>query len=110
MKAEFIEVVTSCDSREEAEKIAEELVGRRLCACVQITGPGTSIYRWKGRVERSGEWYCTAKTRAGLLGTVENTIKSLHSYDVPEIAAVPIVGGSADYLGWIEEETRPETD
>ena len=105
MKTGFIEVVTTCKSRAEAEKIAEELVGRRACACVQITGPGTSIYRWKGRIERSEEWYCTAKTRAELLKKVEEIVRSLHSYEVPEIAALPIVGGSRDYLSWIGEET-----
>ena len=105
MKTQFIEVLTTCDSRAEAEKIAEELVGRRACACVQITGPGTSIYRWKGRIERSEEWYCTAKTGTDMLGRVEEIIKSLHSYEVPEIAALPIVGGSTDYLSWIGEET-----
>jgi periplasmic divalent cation tolerance protein len=105
MKTKFVEIVTSCESRGEAEKIAEELVERRLCACVQITGPGTSIYRWKGRIERSEEWFCTVKTRSALIGTVEETIKSLHSYEVPEIAALPIVGGSSDYLSWIGEET-----
>ena len=105
MNTRFIEVITTCDSKSEAEKIAEELVGRRACACVQITGPGLSIYRWKGRVERSEEWYCRAKTSAGLLKETEKIIKSLHSYELPEIVARPLIGGSTDYLSWIEEET-----
>jgi periplasmic divalent cation tolerance protein len=105
VKMKYIEVLTTCESRDEAQKIAEELVKQRACACVQITGPLLSIYRWKGTVERSQEWRCTVKTRGDLFDRVEEIVKSLHSYEVPEIAALPIVEGSDDYLSWIQEET-----
>ncbi|MBN2322152.1 MAG: divalent-cation tolerance protein CutA [Spirochaetes bacterium] len=98
-------VTTMCGSRADAEKIADVLIERRAAACVQISGPVTSVYRWKGKVEKEQEWRCTAKTKADLLQTVETVIKSLHSYELPEISVLRISGGSGEYLRWIEEET-----
>jgi periplasmic divalent cation tolerance protein len=76
----------------------------KLAACVQITGPITSIYRWKGKVENVQEWLCMIKTREELFDKVETAIKKLHSYETPEIVAVPIVKGSKEYLTWIDDE------
>jgi periplasmic divalent cation tolerance protein len=101
----ILTVTTMCESRAEAEKIAEALLERRAAACVQISGPVTSVYRWKGTVEKTQEWRCTTKTRANLLQTVETIIKSLHTYELPEISVMRISGGSEEYLHWIEEET-----
>lgn len=106
-KTGYITVTTTCDSRADAEKIAEELVAQRACACAQIFGPILSVYRWKGKVKRSEEWSITAKTRSELFKDVKEIVSSLHSYDVPEIVVLPIAGGSTDYLSWIGEETSP---
>ncbi|MEN6621293.1 MAG: divalent-cation tolerance protein CutA [Smithella sp.] len=101
----FIQVTTTTDNKEEAEKIAQHLVGEKLAACVQIMGPINSTYRWKGKVETAEEWLCLIKTKESLYPELEKAIISLHSYETPEIVASFIVKGSTGYLGWIEEET-----
>jgi periplasmic divalent cation tolerance protein len=106
MMAEYIEVHTTIDSREAAQKIAEILVSRRLAACVQVSGPITSTYWWQGKMEQAEEWLCTAKTRRELYDQLEQTIREVHSYDVPEILAVKVVAGNADYLNWLSQETK----
>lgn len=100
----MILITTSCGSREEADKIADALVRARLAACVQIV-PATSVYRWKGEVERSEEYVLHIKTRAAHADSVEKTVLELHSYELPELLMLPIAGGSADYLGWMRAET-----
>lgn len=101
--AEYLQVLTTVNAEEEAERIAAALVERRLAACVQVTGPISSHYRWQGKVERSQEWLCLVKTEASRCPEVEAAIAELHSYDEPEIIATPIVAGSAGYLAWISE-------
>lgn len=96
---------TTTASAAEAQEIADHLVGQRLAACVQVTGPVSSTYRWQGNVEKADEFLCLIKTRRELAKEVEAAIRSLHSYDNPEIIVVPIEGGSSDYLGWIVAET-----
>jgi periplasmic divalent cation tolerance protein len=100
---DYIQVVTTVERREDAEKIARLLVDRRLAGCVQIVGPITSVYRWQGKVETAEEWQCLAKTRRELFEKVETAIRQVHPYEVPEIIAVPITAGSADYLAWLDE-------
>jgi periplasmic divalent cation tolerance protein len=101
--AEYLQVVTTVGSEQEAAAIADDLVARRLAACVQVLGPIASTYRWQGAVERAREWQCLAKTEAARYAEVEAAIRALHSYDEPEILATPIVAGSAGYLAWIGE-------
>ena len=101
----FIQVTTTTARREEADHIARELVESRLAACAQIVGPITSTYRWHGEIETSEEWQCSLKTRRELFQRVEEAIRRIHPYEVPEIVAVPIVAGSASYLAWLEAET-----
>jgi periplasmic divalent cation tolerance protein len=101
--ADYLSVTTSVDSREAAERIARELVERRLAACVQLDGPFESIYRWKGAVEEAREWRCTIKTRADRYDALEAALRALHPYETPEILAHPVSGGGADYLAWIDE-------
>ena len=101
-----IQVVTTAGSQDEAQRIAEALVGDRLAACVQVSGPIRSTFHWKGQTETEEEWHCVAKTRAGLFESVEQAIRQAHSYDVPEILAVPIVAAGNDYLAWLKAETR----
>lgn len=100
----MIVVITSCGSAGEADRIAEALVAERLAACVQIL-PMRSVYRWQGAVERAEEWQLQIKTRAALADRVEARIKTLHGYDLPEIIALPVTAGSADYIDWVEAET-----
>ncbi len=100
-----IQVLTTTARRDEAERIASELVDSGLAACVQIVGPITSTYRWRGKIERQEEWQCWAKTRGELFDRVEAAIRRIHPYEVPEIIAVPIVAGSAGYLSWLDAET-----
>jgi periplasmic divalent cation tolerance protein len=100
---DFVQVLTTTGSEEEAGRIGEVLVERRLAACVQVVGPIVSRYRWQGAIEVEREWQCLAKTTRAAYGAVEAAIRELHSYDEPEIIATPIVAGSAGYLAWIEE-------
>jgi periplasmic divalent cation tolerance protein len=106
----YIQVFTTTETKEEAEKIAQYLVEQKLAACVQITGPIASIYRWKGKVENAQEWLCLIKTREDFYIRVETAIKKLHSYETPEIIAVPIVKGSKEYLNWIEDELENKVE
>lgn len=101
--SEFLQIMTTTDSSRLAIQIAEKLVKKKLAACVQISGPVTSIYEWKGEIENSEEWYCVIKTHKSLYPKVEESIKALHSYEVPEIIALPILEGNQAYLDWITE-------
>jgi periplasmic divalent cation tolerance protein len=107
---DYIQVLTTTEHREDAERIARLLVEQRLAACVQVTGPITSTYRWQGQIETAGEWQCWAKTRRGLFAEIEQAIRQSHPYEVPEILAIPILDGSADYLAWVERETGDKND
>jgi periplasmic divalent cation tolerance protein len=103
---QYIQVLTTTEKMEDAEKIAQALVEKRLAACVQIAGPIASIYRWRGKIERAQEFQCWIKTRVGLFPKVEAAIRQLHSYEVPEILAVPILAGGKDYLAWLDGSTE----
>jgi periplasmic divalent cation tolerance protein len=103
---DYLQVLTTVGSEEEAGRIASLLVDRRLAACVQVLGPIVSRYRWQGTVERAEEWQCLAKTGAARYAEVEAAIRGAHSYEEPEIVAMPIVAGSPGYLKWIEAEVR----
>ena len=105
---DFIEVRTTTGSRVDAESIAGPLVEKRLAACVQIVGPITSIYRWKGDVELEEEFLLLIKTRSKTFPDVRMLIEENHPYDVPEIISVPITGSSASYLDWMEENTSSQ--
>jgi len=101
---EAIQVVTTTGSQEEAEKIAQALLTRRLAACVQVAGPITSTYHWQGKLETSQEWLCVIKSLQSHYQALEAAIRQLHSYDVPEILAFGVVHGSLDYLNWLAAE------
>jgi periplasmic divalent cation tolerance protein len=105
----FIQVSTTVDSREAANKISRELLGERLASCVQVLGPIDSRYWWKGRIKHAREWMCLAKARAGDYRKIEAAIKQVHPYEIPEILALPIVYGNSSYLRWIEIETTPKS-
>ena len=101
----FVVVFMTCASEEEARRISEELLSNRLIACANLLSGVDSHYRWAGELERAGEVMVLMKTRIELLEKVKALILSSHSYQVPEIFALPIFWGSTDYLSWIEEET-----
>ncbi|MGH3328177.1 MAG: divalent-cation tolerance protein CutA [Streptomycetales bacterium] len=105
--AEYVQVVTTTDSAEEASRLARGVVEARLAACVQVVGPVEAFYRWEGKVESDNEWQVQAKTTGERLAELEAYIRERHSYDVPEIVATPIVGGSEEYLSWLGSETSP---
>ncbi len=105
----FIQVLTTTEKREDAENIARFLVEKKLAACVQITGPVMSTYRWKGKVETAEEWQCLIKSREDLFDEVEKAIREVHPYETPEIIATAILAGSEDYLKWLQDELMNST-
>jgi periplasmic divalent cation tolerance protein len=106
--AAWLTVLTTTDAPEKAEALARGAVEARAAACAQITGPVTSVYRWKGAVETAGEWQVLFKTTGARYDALEAYLLAAHDYDTPEIIATPVVRGSADYLRWVEEETAAE--
>ena len=104
-KPAYLVVFITTSSYEEARKIADALVSQRKAACVNIVPKVNSLFRWKGKIEDAEESLMVVKTRAELFPDVVSTVKSIHSYDVPEIIALPIVEGNPDYLSWLKEET-----
>lgn len=107
---EFVQITTTTGSRQDAERIAAELISRRLAACVQLSGPIVSTYLWKGKTETQEEWVCTIKTGSKLLGAIEKLMAEIHPYEVPELIATPIVGGSEKYLAWLADELGGVSD
>jgi len=103
---DYIQVITTTERKEDAGAIARWLVENRLAACVQVSGPITSTYRWQGKIETAEEWQCSAKTLRKLYEPVEQSIRRMHPYDVPEILAIEIVAGSQSYLTWLEGEVE----
>jgi periplasmic divalent cation tolerance protein len=104
---EVIQILTTTPSQADAERIAAALIDERLAACVQISGPLTSTYRWQGQIETAEEWQCAMKTRRDLFEPAAQVIRAHHPYDVPEILALAVVSVSADYLGWLDEQVQP---
>jgi len=96
-------VLTTASSKEEARRLAKELVERRLAACVNIVPNINSIYWWKEKVEESQEFLLLMKTTESAVPKLRDAIQELHSYEVPESIVLPIEDGSEKYLNWIEE-------
>ena len=104
---EYLQVQTTTDSRAEAMELARAAVEARLAACGQVAGPVASTYWWNDELERAEEWFVFFKLPADRYQALADFLAERHSYDEPEIIATPIVAGSAGYLDWIDEETRP---
>jgi periplasmic divalent cation tolerance protein len=104
--AEYVQVLTTVDSEEAGVTLARGVVEARLAACVQVVGPIRSLFWWEGKVDDAREWQLLMKTTSERLPELEEHIKANHSYDTPEIIETEIIGGSAEYLGWVSEETR----
>ena len=103
--SESLVVFVTSGSEEEGLKIAHALVEERLAACVNLVSPIRSIYRWEGKVWDEKEWLLIIKTQTARFEDVEKKVKSLHSYSLPEIIALPITKGSSPYLRWLLEMT-----
>ena len=100
----YVVVLVTCGTRREATQIARAVVQQRLAACVNILeAPVNSIYRWKGKVERAREFLLLIKTSRKRLAVLQQQIATLHSYEVPEFIALPIVAGAPNYLAWLSE-------
>ena len=103
--AEQLVVLMTAGSQEEADRLARVLVSDMLAACVNVIPGVTSVYRWEGEVQRDQEWLLLAKSRRDLLEELVQRVQEIHSYDVPEIIALPLTGGSEAYLRCIDQET-----
>lgn len=106
MQTEFIQMSTTCDSREVLERLAARLVDSKVAACCQLEGPVTSVYRWEGKLESASEFRLLIKTQAKLFSTAEKIIVELHSYQLPQITSVPIVAISDGYAAWVRENVE----
>jgi len=104
---EALVVLTNCPDADIADRIARTLVEQGLAACVNRLAPVESIYRWQGAVERATEVSLLIKTTRERYGEVEQAIRQLHPYQVPEIIVISIVDGHAAYLRWIQDATQP---
>lgn len=99
-----IVVFNTCASAEESERLARTLIDGRLAACVTVISPVRSFYRWNGAVTDASEWLLVIKTSRALFDRLRAALESAHSYELPEILALPIVEGSTNYLSWLDSE------
>jgi len=95
-------VLVTCATKEEAHKIAAHLLERKLAACVNIVNEIESFFWWQGKIDNAREFLLIAKSRVDKVESIIKSVKSLHSYEVPEIIALPIIAGSKDYLEWLD--------
>ena len=102
-----IAVLTNLPDSESAFNLARELVRRRVAACVNVLPAATSFYRWQGNPEEAAEHPVLVKTTQDRYADLEAAIRELHPYDLPEIIALPVTAGFAEYLDWVERESRP---
>ena len=105
-QGELVLILVTASSQQEGLNIARSLVNSRLAACVNIMSDLRSIYRWEGKIWDEGEFLLLIKTRRALFDKIEAKVKKYHSYEVPEIIAVPIIQGSETYLNWLRESTN----
>jgi periplasmic divalent cation tolerance protein len=101
---DFIVIYVTVGAAEEAGRIARALVEDRLAACVNQLPSVRSTYRWQGEVEQSNEELLIIKTRRDLLASVHKRVRELHSYELPELIALPVVDGSVEYLQWLDDQ------
>lgn len=106
-RTDHLVVLVSCASRQEADRIARSVVSRNLAACVNIFEvPVRSVYRWKGKIERSREVLLLIKSSRSKFASLRREVERLHSYEVPEFLALPVIAGSPAYLAWLDESLR----
>ena len=102
---DYILVIITASSAEEAQSISDLLLNKRLAACTNQIADVKSLYWWKDSIESEDEVMLLAKSRASLFDEIVLAVKEVHSYDIPEVLAIPILSGNPDYLNWIFEET-----
>ena len=107
MSDNHVVVITTTDSEDAAGTLAKAIVEARLAACVQISSPIRSVYRWDGEVNDDREWQLWIKTAYDRVDELTEFVTARHTYDVPEVLALPVLGGNPDYLAWLTDETRP---
>jgi periplasmic divalent cation tolerance protein len=105
-----IVVLTTCESEHEANRVAHHLLEKRVAACVNIIPGAKSIFRWKDKVEEVAEYVLLIKSRRGLFEALSTELQQVHSYETPEVIALPIVGGSERYLHWLDGELSDQQD
>ena len=111
-----IVVLSTCGSEEEAVRIAKKLIEGHIAACVNLVPRIRSFYRWQGKLEDSAEWLLVIKTSRARFAALRTVLEAAHSYELPEVLALPIVDGSPNYLAWLDTEldgehaADPETD
>ena len=105
-----IVVLTTCDSEQHAEKLARHLVEQRVAACVNLLPKARSIYRWNEKIEDSTEWMLIIKSRRDLFAALRAEIQKLHTYETPELIALPVVDGSESYLAWFDAQLTTKTE
>jgi periplasmic divalent cation tolerance protein len=106
--SQYLLVLTTIGSEEQAARLGRSLVERRLVACVNDVGPVRSFFTWKGKLEDDSERLLLMKTRSDRYAELETALQELHPYDVPEVLAIPIERGSKAYLSWIDAAVRSE--
>ncbi|SRR5690554_2986442 len=104
--SEPIQVFMTAGDKEEAQRIAQAIVEQRLAACVQVLGPIYSSYWWEDELETAEEYLCLMKSDRRVYDELEAAIKKVHSYDTPEILAMPVTAGNPDYLQWLQQELK----
>ncbi|MBX9604081.1 MAG: divalent-cation tolerance protein CutA [Bryobacteraceae bacterium] len=102
-----IVVFTTCDSQDAAAGLARRLVEARVAACVNIVPGISSVYHWQGRIEQAAEWLLLIKSSRELFEELKRELSVAHTYEVPEVLALPVIDGSAGYLEWLERELKP---
>ncbi len=105
---DYIVIFVTTKTKDEAEKISQLLIRERLIACANIVSPITSFFRWVGNIEKGEESLILMKSRLDLFAEVAEHVKRLHSYEVPEVLALPIVEGSKAYLDWMSVALKPK--
>jgi len=108
MLGTYITVLVTASRREEAEKIARKLLDERVAACINIVEGVRSLFWWQGKIDEASEVLMIIKTRLDLFEKVIEYVKMLHSYTVPEVIALPIIAGNAEYLKWIDEVVKSD--
>ena len=104
MVTDKIVVLTTCESEEQAQQLARHLIEQRLAACVNILPGARSVYRWKDKIEDAAEFVLIVKSRRDMFVKLREAISHLHSYEIPEVIALPVVDGSEAYLKWLDRE------
>ena len=106
MSSPFIVIITTTSNKEDANKIAQTLLAKKLAGCVQVIGPISSHYYWKDELCQDEEWLCLIKSIQQHYQTLEKTIQEIHPYEVPEIISLPIQEGNQGYLSWLNQQLK----